>query len=143
MDKRYGNFIALNARVREKANEFIIRQLKEMGVVGIAPSHGDILITLMLRGPMKMKDIAEKIHKKKNTITTLIEKLISLDYVEKLSDGKDNRVTMIALTPKGQSLENIVLTVSENLISTAFRDMTDDEIMSVVIGMKKIYNNFK
>ena len=143
MDKRNGNFIALNARVREKANEFIIRELKEMGVVGIAPSHGDILIALMLRGTMKMKDIAERIHKKKNTITTLIEKLIILNYVEKLSDGKDNRVKMIALTPKGQSLKNVFFAVSENLISTIFKDMTDEEIMSVVNGMKKIYNNLK
>ena len=107
MDKKYGYFITLNARVREKANEFIIRELKKMGVLGIAPSHGDILITLMLKGPMKMKDMADSIHRKKNTITTLVDKLIALDYVEKLADEKDSRIKMITLTVKGRSLETV------------------------------------
>ncbi len=143
MDKRYGYFIALNARVREKANEFIIRELEQLGVKGIAPSHGDILINLMLKGPMKMKDMADTIHRKKNTITTLIDKLIALDYVKKLADDKDNRVKMIALTEKGRSLESIFFTVSENLITTVFKDMDDEEKDNLMISMKKIYENLK
>ncbi|MCK5050439.1 MAG: MarR family transcriptional regulator [Candidatus Cloacimonetes bacterium] len=143
MDKKYGYFIALNARVREKANEFIIRETERLGVVGLAPSHGDILINLMLKGPMKMKDLADLIHRKKNTVTTLVEKLIVLDYVEKLTDEKDNRIKMISLTNKGKSLEEIFFTISENLITTVFKDMTDEEKNSVMNGMKKIYENLK
>lgn len=143
MDKRYGYFIALNARVREKANDFIIRELERMGVVGIAPSHGDILINLMLKGPMKMKDMANSIHRKKNTITTLVDKLITLDYVEKLADETDSRVKMIILTDKGRSLEDVFFTVSENLITTVFKDMDVEEKDNLMISMKKIYENLK
>ncbi len=143
MDKRYGYFIALNARVREKANEFIIRELEHRNITSLAPSHGDILITLMLKGPMKMKDMADKIHRKKNTITTLVDKLIALDYVEKLADEKDNRIKMITLTDKGRSLEDVFFTVSENLITTVFKDMDVEEKDNLMNSMKKIYANLK
>ena len=114
MDKRYGYFIALNARVREKANEFIIRELEHRNITGLAPSHGDILITLMLKGPMKMKDLADAINRKKNTITTLVGKLIVHGYVEKLTEKSDNRINLIALTKKGQSIKADFLEISDS-----------------------------
>ncbi|BCS94962.1 MarR family transcriptional regulator [Desulfoluna limicola] len=134
--------IALISRTGEKANVFILKKLKELGIEGLAPSHGDILVNLFRNSPLSMKDLAERIGRDKSTITALINKLITLGYVEKQKDPSDSRVTLIALTREGEELKPDFEYVSAKLLSTTFRGFSMEERAQVVRLLERIHGNF-
>lgn len=129
--------MALISRIREKANRFIIRELESNGVEGIVPSHGDILILLFQGEKYSMKELAEKIHRTKPTVTVLIDKLVEYGYVKKEKSYDDSRVTYINLTKKGLELKPIFYDISEKLNLLIYGDLTDEE---AEVFEKKLYN---
>ena len=137
------HIIALIAKTREKSNAFILMKLKELGIEGLAPSHGGILINLFRSSPLPMKELAERIGRDKSTITALINKLIKLGYVEKQKDPSDSRVTLIGLTREGADLKPDFEYVSAKLLSTTFRGFSTEEREQVVRLLDRIHGNFR
>ena len=134
--------IALIARVRDKAYEFIIRELNKKKITGLVPSHGGIMSTLFKKNKASMKDLAARIGRDKSTVTALVHKLIAAGYVTRERDPDDNRITYLRLTAKGRSLEQDFDEISENLIATAFSGFSQQERESMVKSVVKMLNNF-
>jgi len=88
-----------------------------------------------------MKEIADIIDKDKSTITSLINKLIALDYVEKKKDMADNRISIISLTAKGKDLKSLFMEISEKLIAKAFQDISEQEREILNILLVKLNNS--
>ena len=135
--------IALIARLRDKAYDFIIRELREKKIAGLAPSHGGIMSNLFKKDRVSMKEIAERIGRDKSTVTALVNKLVDAGYVVKEKDADDNRVTYLCLTTKGRSLERDFDSISECLIDTAFRGFSQKEREQIVRGIVKMLGNFE
>ncbi|SCY26423.1 MarR family winged helix-turn-helix transcriptional regulator [Desulfoluna spongiiphila] len=136
------HIIALIGKTREKSNAFILWKLKELGIEGLAPSHGGILVNLFRSSPLSMKELAERVGRDKSTITALVNKLIKLGYVEKRKDPSDSRVTLIALTREGEELKPDFEYVSAKLMSTTFRGFSQEEKEQVVRLLERIHGNF-
>ena len=128
-------------RINYKVNRFLVKELKKHNLGEISPSHGEIIGWLLLRGSLQMKEIAEIIDKDKSTITSLINKLIALDYVEKKKDMNDNRISIISLTAKGKDLKSLFMEISEKLITKAFQDISEQEKEILNILIVKLNNS--
>lgn len=135
--------IALIARLRDKAYEFITRELNKREIKGLVPSHGGIVSALFKRDRIPMKEVAERIGRDKSTVTALVNKLMRAGYVSKEKDPNDNRVTYLYLTAKGRSLERDFDGISARLIDTAFRGFSQKEREDIVRGIVKMLNNFQ
>ncbi|MDH4211688.1 MAG: MarR family winged helix-turn-helix transcriptional regulator [candidate division WOR-3 bacterium] len=135
--------IALIARVRDRAYEFIIRELNQRKITGLVPSHGGIVSNLFKKDRVPMKEIAERIGRDKSTVTALVNKLVRAGYVVKEKDPGDKRITYLCLTAKGRSLERDFDMISERLIATAFSGFSQKEREEIVRGVVKMLNNFK
>jgi MarR family transcriptional regulator, organic hydroperoxide resistance regulator len=139
---RKNNAIALMSRIKEKANRFIIRQLEEHGVQGIVPSHGEIMVHLFESKKYTMKELAEKIHRTKPTVTILINKLVDYGYVTKEKSLEDSRVTYITLTPKGLELRPIFQEISAKLNILVYDGLTEPEAVFFEKMLFNIYQSF-
>ncbi len=124
--------IYLIARIREKANRFIATELAKRNMAGLKPVHGDVLFILHTHGSMSMKEIAERVDRKKSTVTTLVDKLVNEGFAEKNVDETDNRYFIISLTEKGRNLKNDLIEISDQLISTVYKDMPVEERQQLV-----------
>lgn len=118
------NAIALASRITEKAHRLIIRELEARGIEGIVPSHGGILMQLFTGEKYTMKDIAEKIHRTKPTVTVLVDKLVAFGYVTKEKSTEDSRVTFISLTEKGWGLKASFIEVSERVNAIVYKGIS-------------------
>lgn len=136
------DIISLISKIRDNANRFIVNEMDGWGVKGLAPSHGDIIFALLKNEKMTMNELARKIGKDKSTITALVNKLINQDYVQKTRDTEDNRVVFVTLTKKGRKLEPMFNKVSEDLLSTVYRNISQDEREELLKTLEKIKNNF-
>jgi len=135
------NVIALASRITEKAHKIIIRELESYGINGIVPSHGGILGLLFSREGYTMKDLAEKIHRTKPTVTVLVDKLVNLGYVTKEKSFEDGRVTFIKLTEKGLALEPSFIAISEKLNEVVYHGFSDAEAEDVEKALEKLKHN--
>lgn len=115
------------SKIREEANQFIITELKEHGVEGLVPSHGDIFYHLFFEERCTMNDLAEKIHRTRPTVTILVNKLEACGYVERAKSETDGRVTYVTLTDSGRTLEPAFREISEKLNTIVYGDLSDED----------------
>ena len=137
-----GNIIALISRIHDNAHHFITKKLREQGIGDIVPSHGEILANLYQHGPMPMKELAERVHRKKNTLTVLVDKLIKLGYIARDADPGDRRVWMISLTDNAQQIRPNFEGISRDLINKAYQDVSAEEKIRLITLLHKIDKNF-
>ncbi len=117
----------LISKIKEKGNRFITEQLQQNGINGLVPSHGDILVVLYQHEKLTMKDIANKIHRTKPTVTVLVDKLEKLGFVKREKSYEDSRVTYIMLTQKGYEFQPVFEKISSDLNSLLYKNLTDEE----------------
>lgn len=140
---KYNNAIYLISRIKEAANRFIVQELEAAGLKGVVPSHGDILVVLYTCEKCTMKELAQKIHRTKATLTVLVDKLIALKLIEKEKSAQDSRITYIKLTPLGQSYKDIFEKISQKLNDTFFKNFSQEEIKTLVSLLEKTRNNIE
>ncbi|MGL5348312.1 MAG: MarR family winged helix-turn-helix transcriptional regulator [Peptostreptococcaceae bacterium] len=131
---------------RTKANmiKFIENKLKQNDLNDLIPTHGNILTALYESDKkLTMKEIARKIGKDKSTVTSLVNKLINLGYLEKEQSTLDRRVTYISLTQKSRSIEDKFNFISSQVKETAYKDFTDEEKEEFLRLLRKLSSNFK
>jgi MarR family transcriptional regulator, organic hydroperoxide resistance regulator len=115
--------------------------MKAHRIRGLAPSHGEILGSLMARGLLPMSEIGRIIDKDKSTITALVNKLIKLGYVEKRSDPADSRISLIALTRKGIALKPNFHLIAQKLRAHSYKGVSDYERETLVNLLNKLNAN--
>ncbi|MGL6108063.1 MarR family winged helix-turn-helix transcriptional regulator [Romboutsia sp.] len=131
---------------RTKANmiKFIENKLKENDLNDLIPTHGNILTALYESDrKLTMKEIAKKIGKDKSTVTSLVNKLINLGYLEKEQSTLDRRVTYISLTQKSRAIEDKFNFISSQVKETAYKNFTDEEKEEFLRLLRKLSSNFK
>lgn len=137
------NSIQIIGRIREEANNFIMDEMKKLGYEGLVPSHGDILASLFSRGELTMTEIADAIHRERSTVTTLVNKLVNLRFVETKKNPKDSRYSIVYLTQKGKEFEPYFYSISKRMYKIEYENISDDEKKILNEILSKIYKNFK
>ena len=135
------NSISLIAAIRDKANSYIIKELKKSGINGLVPSHGEILMQLINKGTITKTEIAEKIGRDRSTVTTLVDKLEKLGYVSQERSTTDNRYIHLSLTQKGKDFEGIFWNISRNLFEKEYNGIPEEERALFLTVLDKIYKN--
>lgn len=130
--------LSLISKIHEKGNRFIIEELKNNGVEGLVPSHGDILVCLYKNNKMAMKDIANCIHRTKPTVTVLVDKLEKLGYLKRAASDKDSRSTYVILTQKGEDFKATFDQISNNLNKMLNKNLSENEVKLLEELLKKM-----
>lgn len=130
--------LSLISKIHEKGNRFIIEELKNNGVEGLVPSHGDILVCLYKNNKMTMKDIANCIHRTKPTVTVLVDKLEKLGYLKRAASDKDSRSTYVILTQKGEDFKATFDRISNNLNKMLNKNLSENEVKLLEELLKKM-----
>jgi DNA-binding MarR family transcriptional regulator len=133
--------IKLTSKISNFANKLIILELEKNGIKGIVPSHGDILALLYKEKKVTMKEIADFVHKTKPTVTTLVDKLVGLNYITKSKCETDSRVTFVELTKKGELLEPIFEQISNDVNKIVYSNLSEDESKGVEDILRKVLTN--
>lgn len=136
------NTYSIISRINTAMNELIAKELKINGIEGIVTSHGSIIMSLLQHKELSMNDLAEKIGKTPQTVTTLVQKLISMGYVEKKKSESDRRTIMVNLTEKGREFEPILVSVSEKIFETQYEGMSKQEVEILRRLLLQMESNF-
>lgn len=136
-----GDVVSLMSRTLGAANRYLVALMAREGIVGIVPSHGDILMQLFAHDAMPMAALAEAIGKDPSTVTALVRKLADAGYVEKVPNARDRRVCEVCLTDAGRALAPAMERVSAELIATLTNDVAPDDLACTCRTMKAMQAN--
>lgn len=135
--------ISLVSHIHSVTSDFLINELKKNGLPDLATSHGNILFQLSRSESLTMKELTERINRDKSTTTVLVRKLEQEGLVVTESDIKDKRSKTIKLTEKGRNYNQKLGEISKNLISTFYKNFTDEEKEDFLQYLIKINQNFR
>jgi len=130
------------ARIREKANALIEKELRDRGIRGVVPAHGPVLSFLLRQNePVPIKAVVESVRRVKSTVTVTISTLEKHGYLRKFPCETDTRVTYVELTPKGRRLQKDFDEISETLRSRLYGDMSRRDRERLVEQLERIESN--
>jgi len=133
--------VSMVAAIRRRANEHMLRQLADLGLEGLGPSHAGILGRLFQHGDMAMAQIAAAIRRDKSTVTTLVRKLESMGYVTRRKAPNDARKSLISLTPKGRALRPGYERIVHELTEQALAGLDSGERRTLMGLLQRVRNN--
>jgi len=137
-----GGIVGQIARIREKANALIERELKDRGIQGIVPAHGAVLSFLLRQNqPVPIRAVVESVRRVKSTVTVTIGTLEKHGYLRKFPSEADARVTYVELTAKGRRLQKDFEEISVALRNKLYGDMAEKDRERLARQLEKIEAN--
>ena len=134
--------ISLLSNIHSITADFLTERLKDKGFPDFASSHGNILFQLSVNEKMTMGDLSEKINRDKSTTTVLVRKLEKEGFITGESDPSDKRSRIIFLTEKGKQFNATARELSQELLSTFYKDFSESEKQQFFESLQKIKKNF-
>ncbi|MCU0915077.1 MAG: MarR family transcriptional regulator [Planctomycetes bacterium] len=130
------------ARIREKANALVERELRDRRIKGIVPAHGPVLAFLLQQsGPVPIKAVVESVRRVKSTVTVTVSTLEKHGYLRKFPCETDARVTYVELTARGRGLRKDFEAISRGLRSRLYGDMSANDRERLVKQLDQIEKN--
>ena len=105
---------------------------------GLSLSQFAVLEVLYSKGDMSVGMIRERILSSAGTIPVIINNLVKMNYVRRLSDESDRRVCIISLTDKGREIISELAPKNEKMIEEHMSVLTDNEKNDLLFLMKKL-----
>lgn len=131
------------SRTLAQANRYIALKLKERGLDGIAPSHGDVLAQLFSHDEQPMQEVARAIGRDPSTVTALVKKLVAAGYVRTDKGTEDRRATIVSLTGRGRGLRDEFACISASLREVQCRGIGDAELETTRRVLAAMRENFE
>lgn len=135
--------IYLIGRIHERVHDYLMQELAKNGITDFYPSHGDIISVLYTHGDLYMTELAQRIHRDRSTVTTLVKKMVKEEYVSTREDDKDRRFTIVSLTEKGRLLKPVFFKISEEMITKEYNGISEDEQEAFRMLLRKVFDNFE
>lgn len=82
------------------------RALEQAGYDDIRPTHGCVFRFVREDG-MRLTELAQLAGMTKQSVGELVDDLVDLDYVERISDPEDRRAKLICLTDRGAKAQRV------------------------------------
>lgn len=88
-----------------------------------------------------MKEIAQRINRRKNTVTVLVDKLIRLGFLGKTAAPYDSRVTLVSLTDYGREIMPDFREIARDLTEKTYNGFSDSERRQAMDLLARIKDN--
>ena len=140
MEYSVSSVLSLISRIHSKSQNFLHKKMAENGLPDLATSHGFILFCLS-KGALSFSELTEKINRDKSTTTALVKKLENLGLVEIHVCASDSRRKFVSLTEKGRAYNETTSALSQELLTTAYRGLTDEEAETLLSLLVRLSQN--
>jgi len=127
-----------------KASQLGIRAMtKQIKGFGLSLSQLEVLSVLFHKGTLSQKELTTHLMLSKGGISTLLNKLLELSLVQRISSPQDGRVSMIALTKDGERTAKEFEQAKQAHASGEFESFTPQELETLHLMMKRLQNHYK
>lgn len=94
---------------------------------GVGPGGGIVLMTLSDTGQISLNDLTKRVARDKSQMTRMIRSLETKGLVERHASPDDGRVTLVDLTPKGETVVGQLMDAVSEVIEDILEPITESE----------------
>ena len=109
--------------------------------IDLTPEQFLLVDLLWNQGNLSQQQLADRMHKDKNSITKLIDAIEQKGLVVREQNPSDRRSNTIVLTEKGHNLKLEAKKVGISLLDKMLEGLSKEEIQSFIDIMRRISNN--
>ena len=106
--------------------------------LGMCPSDFGVLEALLHKGPQTVSRLGAKVLLTSGSITTAVDRLESLGFVQRRSDPRDRRTRMVHLTAAGRRVIREAFAEHEKAIERATSTLTRKERAKAITLLRKL-----
>ena len=114
----------LLAQVGHMYKWYVTNQMKD---TELKAGQAGILAILQMVGPMSQRELADHIHITPPSVNVAVQKLEKLGYIRKEQDEKDQRMTRIHLTERGEKILGNMHEILRSTENTLLKNMSTEE----------------
>nr|WP_222611853.1 MarR family transcriptional regulator [Streptococcus hominis] len=123
------------------SNRLMNHILLERGIQAFNGEQGRILHALWQKDYQSQTELSEQTGLTLNTLTKMIDRMISMKLVERCSHEKDKRKKMICLTGYAKGLQDEYNAISKEIIEIFYSGFSDLEIDEFETYLERIVAN--
>jgi DNA-binding MarR family transcriptional regulator len=135
-------FSILTGKISNAINRTFLRAFVSEGI-DITTEQWSVMACLWQKDKVTQQTLCTLTSKDKPSMTRLIDKLEKNNLVTRVSDHFDRRINLIHLTQEGLALQYKATDIVKSIASKTLYNITDEEMNSVRIVLKKIMTNLR
>ena len=116
---------------------------KKLLDINLYPGQPILLETIFEKEGITQSELSNLSSKKPATITTMINRLENIGYINRVSDDTDKRIIRLYLTKLGKEKYYQLLNLKRNISNNIFSGMSEEEISNIYNLLLKIKNNLE
>ena len=133
----------LMSRIKQIHGRILNNLISNREITAFNAEQGRILHVLWENDNISIKELSARTGLAINTLTTMLERMQGKNLIEKRTDEKDKRKTIIILTDYDKSLKKEYDVISEEIISVFYKNFSHNEIMEFEEYLKRILDNLE
>ena len=130
----------LMAKIRQVGERLFLRRLKEAGIE-LNPAQGRIMFALWQEDGVSIQELVRKTQLSKSTLTSMLDRLETMDYVRRQRCDKDRRQILIYRTEKDRATEKQYVQLSEQMTEIWYEGFTETEADRFEAYLQRILDN--
>ncbi len=111
--------------------------------VGVAMSRLRLLSMMYAAGELSQADLQRHLEVDGATVTRQVKQLEAEGLLQRRVDPKDNRFTLVALTPAGREMVETLVSRGREFQQLAVRDIGDEQLAAAVEALAKMRCNLQ
>lgn len=131
----------LISKIHKVAGRILAMKLKKYNIEDINPAQGRILYALWHNDSISIRELSRNTSLGKSTLTSMLDRLEEMDYLERIPSKDDRRKVIIKLTGKDKYLQEVFIKVSNEISGIFYEDFSSDEIDTFEDYLKRAFNN--
>ena len=128
------------AKIRQVAGRIFERMLKNYGIE-INSAQGRIMFALWQQDNISINKLAKRTQLKKSTLTSMLDRLVKMEYISRQQSKQDRRVILIQRTKKDKDLENKYVELSQEHAKFFYSGFSESQINRFEKDLEHILNN--
>ena len=116
---------------------------KELLDINLYPGQPILLENIFKKEGITQSELSNISLKKPATITTMINRLEHMGYINRVSDDNDKRIVRLYLTDLGRKKYYQLLNLKRIMSNNIFNGMSDEDISNIYNLLIKIKNNLE
>jgi DNA-binding MarR family transcriptional regulator len=133
-------FNILTGKISGAINRKFLRTFSNEGI-DITTEQWSVMACLWKEDNVTQQVLCTLTSKDKPSMTRLLDKLENSKLVTRVADPLDRRINLIQLTADGRKLEQKASELVNNITTKTLRDISEEEMETVRVVLKKIMAN--
>ena len=123
-----------------KLKQFIAAKLRKMEVP-LTPEQFILIDLLWNQGSMSQQQLADQMHKDKNSVTKLVDALERKGFVVREQNRQDRRSNTLMLTEKAERLKHGAKQKGVSILDEMLVGISEKELRSFLVTLHKLNRN--